>query len=62
MKFQEVKEKAKAVGLIPRDMKKADLIRAIQIAEGHRPCFGASNGRCPYADCCFMHDCTRIRS
>ena len=62
MKLPEVREKAKALGLIPRNMKKADLIHAIQRKEGYTPCFGESNGTCPHMDCCFRDDCLSIKS
>jgi len=62
VKTPEVREKAKALGIVPRSMKKADLIHAIQRKEGHTPCFGTSGGECPYANCCFRDDCLRIKS
>lgn len=62
MKMPELREKAKALGLMPRIMKKADLIHAIQVKEGHTPCFGGSNGECPYTNCCFGDDCLRLKS
>ena len=55
----EIKMKAQALGLTPGNMKKPELIHAIQVAEGNTPCFGKSNGRCPYTDCCFMQDCLK---
>jgi hypothetical protein len=58
----EIRGKAETLGIAPRKMRKAELIRAIQLAEGHTPCFGTTNGQCPYTDCCFMPDCMRIRS
>jgi len=61
MKMAEIKDKAKALGINPGKMKKTELIHAIQAAEGHNPCFGRSNGQCPYVDCCFMGDCLKIR-
>jgi len=61
MKMTEVKEKAKALGITPGKMKKVEIIHAIQIAEGNRPCFGTSNGQCIYTDCCFLEDCLKIR-
>jgi len=57
--MQEIKMKAQALGLTPGNMKKPELIQAIQVAEGNTPCFGKSNGRCLYTDCCFMQDCLR---
>jgi len=62
MSMPEIKMKAKALGLSPGKMRKADLIHAIQVAEGCTPCFGRSDGQCPYTDCCFMKDCLRIRA
>ncbi len=61
MKIAEVREKAKALGLIPRNMRKADLIHAIQRKEGYTPCFRRSSGLCPHTDCCFRDDCLRIK-
>jgi hypothetical protein len=62
MTMPEIRLKAKALGLKPGKMKKADLIHTIQLAEGYTPCFGYSNGSCSYTDCCFMDDCLKIKS
>lgn len=62
MTLPEIRMKAKALGLTPGRMKKADLIHTIQLAEGYTPCFGYSNGSCGYTDCCFMDDCSKIKS
>jgi hypothetical protein len=61
MTMPEMRMKAKALGLTPGKAKKAELIQAIQTAEGSTPCFGRSDGRCSYTDCCFMKDCLKIR-
>jgi len=61
MNMTEVRKKAKALGIIPEKMKKAELIHSIQTAEGCTPCFGKSDGQCEYTDCCFMQDCLKIR-
>jgi hypothetical protein len=61
MKISEIRAKAKALGIIPNNMNKVDLIHSIQRTEGYRPCYGTSNGQCPYTDCCFMDDCLKIR-
>ena len=61
MTLPEIKIKAKALGLKPGRMKKAELIHAIQVAEGCTPCFGQSDGYCPYTDCCFRKDCLRSK-
>ncbi len=61
MKMSEIRTKAKNLGIIPGKLQKAELIHTIQIAEGHTPCFGRSNGQCSYTDCCFMGDCLKVR-
>jgi len=61
MNMTEIRKKAKALGIIPGKLKKAELIHAIQIAEHCTPCFGRSNGQCAHTDCCFMQDCLKIR-
>jgi len=62
MKMMEIKKKAEGLGIKPGKTKKADLIHAIQKAENYTPCYGKSNGRCPYTNCCFMDDCLKIKS
>lgn len=59
MGMPEIRIKAKALGITPGRMKKADLIHAIQMAEGCTPCFGRSGGQCAHTDCCFMKDCLK---
>lgn len=61
MKMPEVRVKARSLGLTPGRSKKAELIHAIQMAEGYTPCFGTSEGRCSNHGCCFIGDCARIR-
>jgi len=61
MNMPEIRVKAKALGITPGKMKKAELIHAIQQAEGCTPCFGRSNGQCSYTDCCFMKDCLKVK-
>ena len=61
MGMPEIRIKAKALGITPGKMKKADLIHAIQVAEGCTPCFGRSDGQCSYIDCCFMADCLKTK-
>jgi len=57
----EIRMKAKGLGINPGKMKKAELVHAIQVAEGCTPCFGTANGQCPYTDCCFMENCFKIK-
>ena len=61
MGMPEIKMKANALGLTTEKMKKADIIHAIQVAEGCMPCFGKSGGQCSYTNCCFMQDCFKIK-
>ena len=56
----KIKAKAKDLGIEPGKMKKAELIHAIQEAEGCATCFGKVEGQCVYADCCFMKDCRKL--
>jgi len=57
----QIRNKAKALGIVPGKMMKTDLIHAIQMAEGYAPCFGRSNGECGYTACCFIRDCLKTR-
>lgn len=61
IKMPQIKEKAKNLGITPGKMKKAELIHAIQHAEGNTACFGRSDGQCGNIDCCFMQDCLKTR-
>ena len=60
MTMPQIQAKARGLGLKPGKMRKTELIHAIQLSEGNNPCFGTSNGYCPYTDCCFMKDCLKI--
>jgi len=61
MKMTDIGRKAKALGVEPVGMKKADLIRSIQRAEGNAECYGKFGTGCPYTDCCFRSDCKKVR-
>jgi Rho termination factor, N-terminal domain len=58
MKLEEIKEIAKQHGIKAGKMKKAELVRAIQEAEGNPQCFttGASSA-CGQVDCLWREDC-----
>jgi len=62
MTMGEIKDKAKNLGITPGSMKKTELIRSIQGAEGNNACYGTTNGTCQWTDCCFRADCLKIRS
>jgi hypothetical protein len=57
MAMPEIREKARTLGIRPGKMKKAELIHAIQTAEGFTPCYGRSTGACPWTECCWRGDC-----
>ena len=58
MKIQEIRVIAKKLGVKSARVKKADLIRAIQLAEGNFDCFGtAAAGFCDQSGCAWLSDC-----
>ena len=60
MTLKQVKEIAKTKGVKAGTMKKENIIRAIQRAEGNFDCFGsAAEGDCNQADCLWRTDCLK---
>jgi hypothetical protein len=58
MKTQEIRAIAKQKGVNSARMKKADLIRSIQRAEGNFDCFGTpAGGGCDQSACAWREDC-----
>jgi len=57
MKMQEVREKAKNLGIKSFGMKKVDLIRSIQSKEGNNPCFKTGLDSCDQYNCCWRSEC-----
>jgi hypothetical protein len=58
MKIQKVRTIAKANRVNSTKMSKGEIIRAIQVAEGNFPCFGAArDGYCDREDCAWKEDC-----
>jgi hypothetical protein len=57
MTVKEIKEIAKKMGIQARKVKKADLIRSIQTAEGNTPCFQSGASSCDQENCCWRSDC-----
>jgi hypothetical protein len=59
MKTTEIRERGKALGLgLPARMRKGEMIRAIQRAEGNQECFGAPwRFDCAQHGCCWRGDC-----
>ena len=61
MVLHEVKNKALDLGIKPKKLRKADLIRLIQKTEGNFDCYGtAVTGYCDRYDCAFRDDCLII--
>jgi predicted metal-binding transcription factor (methanogenesis marker protein 9) len=58
----DIKEKAKNLGINSTNVKKTELIHAIQRAEGNNTCYGTTNGTCQWTECCFRSDCLKIRN
>jgi hypothetical protein len=58
MKLQEIKAIAKSKGVKDINIKKADLIRTIQKAEGNFDCFGSIKANeCRQMTCLWREDC-----
>jgi hypothetical protein len=58
MRIDQIKEIARLHNLKVAKAKKSDLVRAIQQAEGNRPCFDSnSSGECGQAACLWREDC-----
>lgn len=57
MKMDEIRRKAVKIGLNAQGMKKVELVRAIQSAEGNVACFDTEKGDCDQLACCWRKDC-----
>lgn len=58
MKLAEVRELAAQRGLITDNMKKAEIIKAIQALEGNTACFETGTAvECGQANCLWRADC-----
>ena len=59
MNLNEIKAIAKERGLKVSKVKKGDLIRSIQTAEGNIPCFESAIDYCDQGDCSWKEDCLK---
>ena len=60
MNLKEIKEIAKSQGIKAGNMKKENIIRSIQRAEGNFDCFGtAITGECNQVNCIWRGDCLK---
>jgi hypothetical protein len=57
MTVKEIQGIAKKMGLKAGKMKKADLVRSIQMAEGNTPCFQTGVNPCDQENCLWRSDC-----
>lgn len=57
MTVKEIKAIAKKMGINAGKMKKTDLVRSIQAAEGNTPCFQTGVTSCDQENCCWRSDC-----
>ena len=56
--MREIREIARQLGIRSTRMEKAELIRAIQRAEGNFDCYGtAVEGECDQEECLWREDC-----
>lgn len=61
MTLKEIREIAKEKGVKGGKMKKDELVRAIQLAEGNFDCYGtAVTGDCSQSGCCWRADCLGV--
>jgi len=59
MKLEEIKVIARQHGIKVGKLKKAELVRAIQLAEGNNPCFETGqDSECGQTECLWRADCT----
>jgi len=59
MKWRQIQTKGKELELNTTGMKKAELIRSIQKAEGNFDCFGTAEDYCDQWECCFRSLCLK---
>ena len=58
MKLDEIKEIARQHDIRTAKLKKSELVRAIQHAEGNQQCFDSGKGvQCSQANCLWREDC-----
>lgn len=59
MLVKDIKSIAIEMGINPKNMNKAAMIRAIQSQEGNTPCFKTANGSCDQNECLWREDCLK---
>lgn len=59
MKEKDIREIARKIGVKTGKMKKPELIRAIQRAEGNIPCYATGAHECDQINCLWREDCIK---
>jgi len=62
MNINEINEKASSLGIKTDNLPLDQIVRDIQLAEGHKVCFGRSGSKCSETDCCFRDHCLEMES
>jgi hypothetical protein len=57
MTVKELRAIAKDLGIGTKNLRKVELIRAIQLGEGNFDCFGRAKDYCDQLNCLFRKDC-----
>ncbi len=60
MSVDEIREKARSLGINTEGIRLAQTIRDIQLSEGQKPCFERSGGQCDVTDCAYMELCLGV--
>lgn len=59
MTVREIQKMAKEMGVKISGLRKTEMIRSIQRAEGNPDCFGTATDYCDQSGCLFRQDCLR---
>lgn len=58
MNMQDIRERAKDIGIKPARMTKVQLVQAIQLSEGNFNCFASAiDNECDQLNCIWRDDC-----
>jgi hypothetical protein len=57
MTVEQLRAIAKELGVKPSNLRKSELIKSIQRAEGNFDCFGTAEDYCDQTSCLFLHEC-----
>jgi len=60
IRMNELRKTAKTLGIKAKNLKKIELVKKIQKAEGNFDCFGTAKSYCDQDACCFREDCLSL--